>query len=772
MIKTASPRFKKALRDCKKIEYFLDLWLSYLYAAVDSAADWAASKELLNIDVTTNPGSARLTVVANSLDIEQLSHNTNLDLYIGFSDPLYQWRIVFQTFPLSLARRLDAVTLRFDGSAAAVNQVVVVYVVKDLAHWTGSDGTAGYTGIIHHQFSITVPAGAAAADYRTVFDPAPDLPPGNYTLVPVPTIAASCVIRYQNTDVYAGGDMKYQTFVDDDSPWNSQWFYPTITSTGGDLYFKLEFGAFAPSGRVRTRRIDLGEVPAFPGEYRITAAVPSGTALTTDLYAYADAETETPSASYLDVKDGQILAPARYWEQEHYATANADLNATPEVDLGAVMFPKSRVRCRPRGVNLLNVAPDILEDFQPLLKPVTIAESELKLIERVSTRGDMTVNLEDTRIETLQRIVSDCPLKNFRAVVYAGMDVPGFTASDLFECFIGIVNTADVTPKFRKDVFGLSLQVKNTILELKRRVPVADYTGLVDTTSVSINYDGWQVMDGIVDLLRGKAQVPGRYMDLESYLLAKPDLGYESLASGALLIRASDAAGLPDTRKLTPEEVIKYLPALLIIADGYQVVDVTGRLAFVRHNAAAAAEAIWCDESMIADLPTAVPIIEMGRIKLGYDDLLFNLIYTGHSWSGSGDNWGTDFTTYSTINADSTERYAPAGGFFLSVMEKNMKDVAKWLGPEAGYNGATIAQALGRLLIGRHKNPPARIIGCSMPTSEFERGQGSVIQIHSKEFCKYRRRGIALSETLKFMVTLPRYDQGRNRMSFDLVELL
>jgi hypothetical protein len=51
------------------------------------------------------------------------------------------------------------------------------------------------------------------------------------------------------------------------------------------------------------------------------------------------------------------------------------------------------------------------------------------------------------------------------------------------------------------------------------------------------------------------------------------------------------------------------------------------------------------------------------------------------------------------------------------------------------------------------------------------RTMGSIVRIWSREFVKYGRKGIASTETKKFMVINKKYDDRKNRMIFDLMEL-
>jgi hypothetical protein len=245
--------------------------------------------------------------------------------------------------------------------------------------------------------------------------------------------------------------------------------------------------------------------------------------------------------------------------------------------------------------------------------------------------------------------------------------------------------------------------------------------------------------------------------------------------SGAIVVRASNAAGLPDTRKTAPQDLNKIAGPLCTIADGYLAITPDCRISFILHDPSALADSVWADEELVraglVDVDAAVEAV--GSIKLGYEELLYNACYCACEWDGTGDDWGKNFNgkTYCHADADSADIFMPGTGFFIKVYETLMKDVSKLLGPEAGYNGETISRAVAKRIVDRFKFPPVVIKGAVVPISQFPLGSGSVIQYHSREFVKYGRRGIQPSEVKKFMITLPRHDQKTNKMVFDLVEL-
>ena len=117
------------------------------------------------------------------------------------------------------------------------------------------------------------------------------------------------------------------------------------------------------------------------------------------------------------------------------------------------------------------------------------------------------------------------------------------------------------------------------------------------------------------------------------------------------------------------------------------------------------------------------------------------------------------------------DEFAPGKAIFLSIMEKNLKDASLMLGPEAGYNGETIAKALIARYVPRFAYPPVICRGVVVPQTQFMRTKGAVIQLWDPEFAKFKRRGIALSEIIKFMILSKKLDRSKKLMVFDLLEL-
>src|SRR5574337_896713 len=234
---------------------------------------------------------------------------------------------------------------------------------------------------------------------------------------------------------------------------------------------RLSLSGYKSSGYFTTRTLDLGKVPVVSGFFQMAVDIPAGTTLAATLYGSTTGAFAGEETTYTGVQDGWI-APAgiRYWRVRLDLAANAGLDQTPLVDMLEFYYPDDRVRFRQRGVELRHVADDILRDFEPLLVPGSFTPSELKPIERVSSLGSFPITLQDAVPDRIQRIVSDSPLKNFRAALYLGADVPGFSSSDLLRTCIGIVDAADVAPKYTGESYGLELTIKNPITDLKRKI--------------------------------------------------------------------------------------------------------------------------------------------------------------------------------------------------------------------------------------------------------------------------------------------------------------
>lgn len=739
MISKIAPIMQKALRDSKPLRYFGEVWLSVLNDTVDSQADFQASKRQSNMDFTTKPGYAELG--KQDASVNQATGATFLKI---FGD--LEQREAWQSITLPGGRWLSSFTVwpRITPQTVATEVKFSIYAsdqstalhVHDAVFPVGSTYDAEYT------ISLT--------DFY--------LDAGLYWLKMewgIGGFTSYAGIKYNSSDVYADGQLDAKDMV------AGLWSYNI-----GDLYFKLNMQKYLPSGHFRTKRLDLGEAPVEPGTFQMAYSHPQDTLLSVTLEGFADAVTGTPAVSYADVADGRDLpAGIRYWEAYVQMSSNSALDRTPQIDMIEIMFGKDRLLLTEEGSPLRHADAAAFADYRAMLRPLEFKSSDIKLLDRVASGGEISTTLVDPTGDTLQRVISDSPLLNYRGVLYLGADVPGFRPEHLLRFFVGTVQGAKYKPKYRRPAAELSLTFKNPILELTRKVPMPATTGAVTLADISINYDGTHSVAAMLDLTRGEADTPARYLSLESFEAGRLFVG------PAFVVRRSNAAGLPDTRLKNPEEVRKHLAALCIIADGYITEDEDSRITFVPHNAAAAPEAVWADEEYVRAGVDAIPIEDVGEMDMGYESLLYNAALLAAEWDGAGGDWTNFGKLYAHVDADSMDDFAPGRAVFMRMMEKNMVEVSKWLGPQAGYNGETIAQTITARLTARYAYPPVVMKGVVVPNSEFMRTKGSAVQIWSREFCRFRRRGIALSETMKFMVLSKKIDRARNRMIFDLVEL-
>jgi hypothetical protein len=732
MIKKITPRMQKALRDGSPLNIFGNIRLSVLNDTVDSQADFQASKLQSNMDFTTKPGYALLAKQADT--IQQLSQNTLSNMYANSS-------LAWQSFKLTGGRWMQAVDVYVIGNISTGTQFEVSF-------WD-ADRTV--------QIAAAQTFCLAAPPYSFSFDNL-YLDAGIYWMRIMALDSAGAASYYQNADVYADGQADYYS--------GSAWSYNI-----GDYYFKLTMQKYQPSGSFRTKRLNLGETPPDTGTFQMAYSHPADTQLQVDLYGYAAEADTSPAVTLLDVDDGQAVPAYRYWEAAVSMASNAALDQTPQIDMLEFLYPKDALKLREKDKALRNVGDDILSTYQPLLTGVEYKSSDIKVLERVASGGEMSATIEDATGETIMRVISDSPLKNYHAVLSIGADVPGFIESDLLHFFVGTVQVAKYKPKYRRAFSSLSLTFKNPILELKRKVPLPAETGAVTLADISINYDGTHVIDAMLDLLRGEADIPARYLDLSAFSELRSSIGDAALPAAAHVVRRSNAAGLPDTRIKSPEEVGKLLAQLATIADVYVTEDEDSRITLAKHDKAAPAEAVWAHEDLVRDGIDAVPIEDIGDIDLGYDSLLYNAAMMGCEWSGSGTDWTALSKVFANVNSTSVEEFAPGKAIYLSIMEKNLKEASTWLGPESGYNGETIAQALAQRYVNRFAYPPVVMTGVVVPNSQFLLTKGAVVQVWDPEFAKFKRRGIALSEILKFMVISKKPDRGRNRMVFSLLEL-
>jgi hypothetical protein len=787
MIKTITPRMLRALDTGKKLFYCADIWKSVLNAKIDTQADLKASVGQSNMDFDTSPGFARLGKDPEAYIESQTSHNASESL--TWTAGVWGTVAAFDAYHFyqSPGRLLTDLKLRVDNSAAVVSSAMYVYFLRGYMPlypwyaltsmpWYANDGIVGYQNA--NCMAIQGATVAAGFSGEVDFPFNMTVPEGWYTLLIIGNPGVN--LRYQNADVLAMGQLRRCGIA-------SLGVYGNIAASWsldlGDPYLIMSMSGYYQTGEFTTKTMDLGKVPADTGFYQMAVDMPTGTNIGITLYGSTTGEFAGEETTYTDVVDGQVMpAGIRYWRVRMKMYSNDHLDQTPLMDMVELYYPDDRIRFRQRNVKLYNVAEDIKKNFSPLLVPGTPANSELKPIERVASLGSFPLELQDSTPDALQRLVSDAPLKNYRAALYLGADEPGFTTTDLLRVNIGIIESVHVKPQYRGDSYALPMTVKNPILDLKRKAPVPSQTGLLDFESLSIDHDGMHVMDSMLDIMRGKAGIPARYIDIASFNQGRETAGGGYGAPELHIVRRadnvmnwSDGTAAPDTRIKNPTEIVQLLAPLLVIADGYIVVDEASRIKYIQHDATSTDyEETWADEKLVksGDVTGAIPIESVEDIDLGYDTWLYNCVICGCEWRGNGTGWGTDFVkVYGDLNEDSADDFAPGADTYISIMEANMTEVSKWLGSENGYNGETLAQNIAARLNIRFSYPPVRMTGVVVPISQLKRGLGSVIRVWSKELAKYGRRGIAPSESKRFMITKQDYDQAANRVRVDLLEL-
>lgn len=744
MIQKITPRMQQALRENRKLFLASDVWLDVLNETVDSQEEFQASKLQSNIDFTTRPGFAELAKITHT--ISQTAQNAEYD-----TAGTIPYKIFFQKFYLPAGKIVTSIQVYL---RAPVTVVATVYIARE------PDQAYPYTNIplVLANSSKQIVGGADAVisfPFNNVF-----VEEGYHRIYVYNNVALSFFLKYQNTNVYANGNIGaragYGVWLDENYV--------------GDMYFKINYKDYAPSGYFRTARMDIGAAPVENGAFQIAASQPIGTSLSTDIYGYATSTDASPAVTILDAQDGQETPPYQFWEAEVTLGANDAGDASPLVDMVEFLYPSKIVKAR-ENMKLFYAAEELQKSYAPLLANTNYQMSDIKILERIASGGEVTATFEDPQPDTIMRMISDNPLKNFRALLYLGADIEGFSSTDLLRFFTGMVKTGKYKPRLRRRVYSLGLTFQNPVLELKRKIPQPPETGLLSLANQSLNYEGTHVIDAMLDMIRGAARIPARYINIAFFDDARYTIGDAALPAEAFVVRRSNAAGLPDTRLKSPEELVKHLLPCCVIADVYITIDEDSRITVVKHDASAPAEAAWADEKLVKAGLDAVPVEDISEIDLGYDTLLYNAAMLGCSWDGSGNDWTSIATPYAYVDSTSADEFAMGKATFLSLMEKNMLEASKWLGPEANYNGETIAQNLTTRYVARFAYPPVVVRGVTVSMSEFVRTLGSVISYTSPEFAKFKRRGIAPSETKTFMLLSKKWDRGKNRMVFDLLEL-
>lgn len=841
MIEIITPRMRAALESGCPLFHAADLRLSVDNGVVDSQADWKASKQQSNMDFDTLPGSAILATELGVYDISQTAWDTEHQCVNVYA--YYAW----QSVKIVPSRYLSKAVLNVRNSDATYAKTLWILIYDNYLPPL-SDPRRGLVW----SKSVTVPA---AHNGVIEFIPSSPifLPNGTYWIQSGSGPregGASLYLRYKASDIYADGRM-------DIIAGNQS----SIQQDVGDLYFDLDLSGYAASGSFRTKRLDLGKVPLWPGSFRMAYSLPEATSMNITAEAYDSATGTMPVWTLENAPDGAILpAGYRYWEFTGSFYGSADRAETPLVDILEVLFPRDRIRLIEK-IRLAQADQSSFKEYAALLRSMDFARSALDPIERVATGGGASAVLEDPTGETVQRIVSNSPLKNHQAELYLGADYPGFAETDLLRVFIGTVEAAKPQPGFRGEPWKLPLTFKNPLTAMKRKIPQVRATGEFTLADYAIDWDGKHVMQAMVDAVRGEADYPARYVNMRSFYDAMAAIGDANLPAAAYIIRRASPSGKmkatpgavananntgngtcaditanpaaqvgiytltatgasafsvtapngaalpaatvgteyehaqltfllsagtvafvsgdkftievlsPDTRIKDTVELVEVMKDLCTIADGYVLIDDSSRIAFVKHDAAAAPAADWADEDMVKAGVNALPIERWETCDLGYDRYHFVAGLMACEWTGQGDSWENFCRRFSYINQQAADDFAPGAEVDFTIMEKNLKGPSKYLGSESHYNGAAIAQALVKRYVDRFAYPPVIITGAVLPRSQYIRRQGDVVRVWSRRFTKFKRRGIALSETLRFMILNGKLNDGRGRMVFDLLEL-
>ncbi len=486
--------------------------------------------------------------------------------------------------------------------------------------------------------------------------------------------------------------------------------------TAGNITFDLDLGV---SANTDNEAIVL-----------ITENVPIGTGITYSLLG-SDAGTFTGEETNLgNVTDCSRVAGYRFYRITISMTS--DGNDTPVLKSIEIEIPDDVYRFvdrnRPVIVDNLNA--------HPSLNRIPGRTVQVDLTQFISIGSNYNIGL--VRNEIVDAMVLDNYVKEFRTRLMIGVVDPTVTVDDLVPYYQGkiqdYVSTADeVTLEIKDESVGLTVK-------LPKGIPPS-------TKPVPITYDGWHIVDVILDLL-DLAGLDARSIHDESFALVKANIGDTTLSNpppdpGNWKVKRLSATAISE-----PKPARDFLKQLLQLAGCYMVTLEDGRIHLIEYDRTTSAIDSWVDQDFITN-----PVYDAGLDKLK------NEIGIYYNWDGSGSEIFDFGNVYIQLDADSVVKNGSE--------EKEIR--SNWLAGNAsdGYYGAELAANIAERETVRLGSGLAVLSGKTNLTKVAIQ-VGDMITVQSDQIIS---PDTGLGDAVKFMVIKKTWDLDGQSFSWDMVEV-
>ncbi len=474
------PKFAAELNKKNKPSWLVKLTKSEQFSEQTLQADWAANTAQSNMDWTTSMGNLQLAETTIP-DVEQTSGNTWATLATKtFPNQMLQF-IHWQSFKTGQTgdRFLNIISAFLKGNDNGGSTLATVTLSLYAADKTTvlssgvllriSNATGTWYDFDFRNQNITLSPNSV---YWIQFYGLADFTSG---------VSASVNLYYQNADVYADGQLDFNT-----------------TSNIGDAAFKVTLASltgnfYQASGYLTTQNFDVGSTPTVDGEWQITNIVPDNGTITYQAWA-SDSGLFTGEETNLGaIVDGTpIIVLKRYYRVKASFTANTSQDRTPVLQGVIASFTQ-----------WLKISNRHSLGYEAVLSKVSGLSSAIDDF-NLSTISQVTLTTGFTK--SVSNWLATSYPKNKNVEVLLGFDVPGFTEYDYIPYFTGQVDDWNISTGDE-----VTIILKDAQKEWTAKVPKTWNSTYNDVPYVNMHH-----CDVILDVLTNKVGVRQSKIDIDS----------------------------------------------------------------------------------------------------------------------------------------------------------------------------------------------------------------------------------------------------------------
>lgn len=732
----ADPKFIEKLRQGEKptlIGVLTGNWLTRTDSEQvkdDTEADWAANNGESNVDYTSTPPASGDVILADDYIIQPIN-----DSFSGWTPWIYDGTYEYyqywsRAFSINYTCFLKTIRLRLYRTAEEPTSGEVSVTIKQTID--GDDLVVPQT-IDHSEITALYGSGENAGilvDFSSQnFVLQEDI---TYYLVITNTLSGPSAC-----EVYLGGWESNPKigFIKQCLPWCRDWINTSWTPR-----ITLTMGGYQASGYLISRTHELTKQPLYPGTFNAGFINNEGSttyrAYGSNTGAFAGEEES------FDVIDGSTVNSLyRFWRMKAEFVRGTNLIISPSLQFMQLSFPDTQYQ--------LCMSSNRFSAAYPIIKDVSILEKQLDPVSRITYGMDIEVSLQDKNA-----IISKLLEHNYAINMLISLELAyELTSTEYVSApfYRGWIMNYSFEPSNYPDESSIiTFSLRDVHSELLTIVPQRQISGEFEPgTDLVLEYDGTHMIDVALDLLTNQCMMSQTMIDSGSFMLAKD-------ARPDFVVRRID-----DTTKsgiYNTAEVRKFLFDLCLLTDTYICPQEDSRFYLITYNPGAAASADWAEGKNFRT-QTCGGNLENGRIT--------RCLVT-YDWKGV-DNPEDDVSSYNgaylVIDEDAEEAWSSTS----TAKSKLLEIITPWLGPEATYDGKTLAYQIAYKYVSRWAWGATLIQGVT-PLTEYLVQVGDIIKLQTPYFLKKGVRGIKKGQSKSFFVISKRVDIKKFQIEWRLME--